>query len=259
MPFRKAVLALAAGSYVLLAAGCGGSSGDGGGGGGGSDAIHVSYSWSPLVWWIPVWGVGGYSLVVSATVAPVPTTPTYVFLLDSGNVVVPGSVTVTANGNGSYSAHLPLKNTLVAGSHAGTFTLQLCRDAACASPYTLTGASVPYTLNVTPQVTTTATAVIKVGGATQAITATVDGNGVKHYAVSVPTGSLLEMQTSIDIVSWTYSGAGTLPAQTGGSVTPTTYDTTLSLSVPTDTSEALTVRGLAADGQEFSFDLTVMH
>jgi hypothetical protein len=251
MRLRKAVLALAAGSCVLL--GCGGSSG----GDGGSDAIHVSFNRNPIVNWVPVRMAGGYSLSVSATLNPVPTTTPYVFVLDSGNVLAPGSVTVTANQNGSYSAALPLRSNLVAGSYEGNFTLKLCRDMGCSTPYTLTGATLPYTLNITPQATTTATALIKVGGVTQAIPPTLDGYGVKHYAISVPTGSTLDMQTSMDIASWTFSGSGTLPTQRYVSVTTSGYAGTFSLTVPTDTSEAMKLRGLAADGQEFSFDLTV--
>jgi hypothetical protein len=80
---------------------------------------------------------------------------------------------------------------------------------------------------------------------------------VRHYPISVKTGSAVEMLPSVDIGNWTFSGSGTLPTQRYGSVTTTGYTGTFSLTTPTDASESMKVRGLAADGQEFSFELTV--
>jgi hypothetical protein len=237
----------------LAAAACGGG-GDGSSGGGG-DAIQVTCSPSRITSYFASWETGR-RVGVRATLSPTPASA-FPQLVDSGNVLVPGSVTVLQSNDGSFSVSLPLRDDLSTGQHTGTFTLRMCTDYACTATYPLTGNVIPYTITKTPPATTTATADLKVNGASSGTGGTVDGNGVKHYAVSVPSGATLQTVTTVNIVSWSFvSGAGHPTVQYTG-VAPTQMSAVLTLSVPADTSETTTLRALAGDGQMFEVAVTV--
>jgi hypothetical protein len=152
---------------------------------------------------------------------------------------------------------LPLK-TLPAGMYTGTFTLQLCKDPGCAAVYPLTGGSLSYRITITPQVTTTATATIKINDVVQAVAAgPPDVNGAVHYVFSIPTGATLELDTSIAMVSWSYVTTFGAPTVTPFPLTSfSVFRATVALSVPS-LSTVSTIRALAADGQAIYFDLTV--
>ena len=177
-------------AFLLGVAGCGGGGEDGGGDG----SIQVTCSPARITTYLTSWETG-QGLVVRASLSPVPGT-SYPQILDSGSVLVAGSTYVTENSDGTFSANLPIRNDLAPGTYTGTFTLRLCKDYACTGTYPLTGNVVPYTIKKTPPATTTATADFKVDGVSAGTGGAVDGNGVKHYAVSVPTGSVLETATT---------------------------------------------------------------
>lgn len=133
---------------AVLLNGCGG----GGGGDASSDAFHVSFTPNPLVRTLYQHSPGT-TVTLYATLSPAPTSTVYVFLEDPQQVLVPGPLAITDQGGGSFSADLPIDGSLSVGQHNGNFNLHLCKDASCASEYTLDNSVIPYEFTVEPLVT----------------------------------------------------------------------------------------------------------
>lgn len=127
---------------------------------------------------------------------------------------------------------------LAAGTHTGTLTVTLYKDAAKTQAYTLSNGGVfPYTIKVAPQMRIT----VKIDGVTQAYQATnsnaavvrIDGNNVHWYgsgpesAFRLKPGQMVEMTSSIPVtwhhLSYPYENLWQAPQMT---------DTTLRLLTP---------------------------
>ncbi|TFV90283.1 hypothetical protein E4K72_21040, partial [Oxalobacteraceae bacterium OM1] len=90
---------------------------------------------------------------ITASVVPSSvSTPVYVYLVDPAGVLVLGKQTITKDSAGHYSAKLLFNQSLPAGTYTGKLQLQICQDAACATPYAVTGGTLPYTITVTPAI-----------------------------------------------------------------------------------------------------------
>jgi hypothetical protein len=197
-------------------------------------------------------GEGG-GPVVNARVNPVPNATVYVRVLDPGHLLVPGPVSVTDNGNGNFSAFLPVNTNQPIGAYSGALTVELCKDPACASAYSLSGNSLPYSIHLTGHPTATATAVVRVNGADSGTGGTIDPNGDRSYAVTMTSGQTLEIDSTVDIVRWSWSSPYVAPLPL---LNPHTFRATLTLP-PGFTSSALTISEMAADGQGINVHVTL--
>jgi len=179
---------------AVLLSGCGG----GGGGGTSSDAFHVSFTPNPLVRTLYQYSPGT-TVTLYATLSPAPTSPVYVFLEDPQQVLVPGPIAITDQGGGSFSADLPINGSLSVGQHNGNFNLHLCKDANCASEYTVDNSVIPYEFTVEPL----ATAEIRVDGANvTSVQPGVDQYGARTYRVSVHSGQQVEVIPDKTGLAW---------------------------------------------------------
>jgi hypothetical protein len=135
-------------------------------GGGGSDsttnpsanaspAISVSFNVTSLNTGVLV--TKSAAMPVSATLSSLPSGNVFVFIVADKPVIQTGATLVTQNADGSFSVTLETDPSLAVGTYSGTFTLELCKDALCASQYSLTGATLPYTIVVVPAVTLSVT------------------------------------------------------------------------------------------------------
>lgn len=141
---RGAALRAAAALSVALLAACGG-----GGGGGDGDASHsVQFSPSPLTArWLDS-HVAVEPVTVTATFGSLPAGNIYPVVLMDEPHFVSEAVAVRRLSGTTFAVDLTPKAGLSAGVHTGSLTLQLCKDAQCASTYPLTGGSLPYQLTV---------------------------------------------------------------------------------------------------------------
>jgi len=177
-------------------------SGCGGGGGGGtstsSDAFHVSFTPNPLVRTLYQHNPGT-TVTLNATLSPAPTSNVYVLLEDPQQVLVPGPIAITDLGGGSFSADLPIDSSLSVGQHSGNFNLHLCRDANCASEYTVDNPVIPYEFTVE----SLATAEIRVDGATvTSVQPGIDEFGARTYRVIVHSGQQVEVIPDKTGLAW---------------------------------------------------------
>jgi hypothetical protein len=129
-----------------------------GGGGGGSSpsSIEVSLNPTPVTasWldrWVPE------PLTITARLSAVPTGAVYAVVVMDQAVFVEESVSVSQIDASTFSMSITPVRGLAVGEYSGNLTLHLCKDAACASEYTLSGAVLPYTLTVRPTLAVTVT------------------------------------------------------------------------------------------------------
>lgn len=137
-------------ALLCLVLGCGGGGDDlGASDGSGGSSIAVAYTPSS----IDVHAKQGMLrfVEVGAAFSPLPTTVVYPVIVQSGQDFQSGAA-VMPDGDGSYSATLYAKDTLALGAHQGTLTLRLYKDAAKTQQYSLTGATLPYSITVDPPV-----------------------------------------------------------------------------------------------------------
>lgn len=67
----------------------------------------------------------------------------------NGTQLVPAdAVTVTPNGDGSYTLAMSTVPNAVAGNYAGEWTVKLCSDQACATPQAVPSIKVPYAITI---------------------------------------------------------------------------------------------------------------
>lgn len=192
----------------------------GGGGSGGSDdgtstaqsAVSVVLSPASITASFPGGGTAALdqpTANVTATVTNAPSGSVYAMVVDSGNVLQPGAHDVVANADGTYSANLTYERQIPVGTYTGTFTLKLCQDSACATPYRVVGGTLPYTVTVTPAAT---------------FTATVDGVAQPISSVHGREGDTLVVQAS-QPVDWSTAQGGAFASAV--STTTTTWTGTL--------------------------------
>lgn len=138
----------------IMACVLGGCGGGGGGDNGYNDEswTNVSVSLSPTSISTTFSESGGTpaGVTITASLFDPPTTSVYAYITADSNVFTAGPQTVTANGNGGYSATLSFNTSVAPGTYSGFLTLKLCKDSACASQYVVSGGTLPYTVTVTP-------------------------------------------------------------------------------------------------------------
>jgi hypothetical protein len=217
MSYRNLRGALLAFAIAALGA-CGGGGSSSSGAGSTDTTIAVTLSPDPLT---ATTEIGtGVPVTATATLSPLPVGNVFVVVVFDRPVIQTGALQVTSNPNGSYSATFQTDSTLAVGTYSGTLTLELCKDAQCASEYPLSGATLPYTFTVLDQVKLTATDAA--GGAVPTNSAgteyevhsgdqvTVTSNTPVRWVASAPDlgGTLTPMATT----TTTWIGAITGPA-----------------------------------------------
>lgn len=200
------------------------------------------------------------TVTANAHVVPVPGDVVSIRLVDTGTALVPGAATVRDHGKGAYSASLPVKDGLAIGEYRGTLSLELCKDADCASKHPITGGTLPYTITIVDHVTTTATATLTVGGIVQnGMGGEVDAQGARNYAVTVPSGQVLGIELAgAQFDEYRFTQTGTAPGYVPlTSTSPSRTEWRFSLSVPSDASESVTMHVRTTDAQAFNIHVTV--
>jgi hypothetical protein len=231
--------------------------------GGGSDApadpnaLQISYSSNPL-------RTSTFDDSLSSspcervTLSPVPTQSVTVRVTDSGATWQPGPLSVYTQPDGTFLACLHYQSTLVAGSHTGTLTVQICKDTACAQPYTLSQPVLPYEVMVYHVVTgqPPLDAVIKLDGVvTPDVSAGVSGD-VRTYAVTMRSGHTLEVDPSEAFVQVGYNRSGYTAPLSMVSMQPTAV--VVSATLPAGLSSGTnTLWGRSVDGQTIEVAVTV--
>jgi hypothetical protein len=94
--------------------------------------------------------VSGTSVYIDVSILPdnfVFAGTLYASAADATGVFTP-AVSVTANGDGSYTMTLMTSTTATAGNYTGNLKLNLCSDSACTVPQFIPSVSVPFDINV---------------------------------------------------------------------------------------------------------------
>lgn len=129
---------------LLGLASCGGGSG---GASSGPPPVVQSYAISPST--ITANYTAGAPAPVTVTIKPSPALSGAVYLgIGDAAGVLSSSVTVTVNGDGSYSLTLMPLSSLSSGSHKGQFTVTVCADQACNMPYSGSPVPIPFDFEV---------------------------------------------------------------------------------------------------------------
>lgn len=170
---------------------------------------------------------GPVPVLIKAKLDREPTGAVYPVIVDSQHILNTqfGAMTVTRGADGSYSGLLTPNVQATPGVYSGKLQLRLCKDAACAAEYQVTGGDLPYSIEFLADVTLTAkvngVGVSGLGGATSASS----GHTLQFVAVA---GSAVEVNSNIP-VTWTVVSAGTDRAlavsvqtdkQVSGTITP---------------------------------------
>lgn len=246
---RGAVVSLAIAGAV---AGCGG----GGSEGAGYD-LQITYARKPLTAGVFDDAIG-QTVCEAVTVSPVPAAPT-VRVLDSGGTFTSGPASLFEIGSGRFIACVPMAYPLVAGSHTGTLTVEVCKDLGCAQLYWLSDPSLPYQVTVWHVVAglPPLTAVIKLDGV---VTTDVNEgltNDIRTYSVTMVSGQTIEVDPSEPFVLVSFSGGATATltflggTQAGGVL--------LSATLPTGVASGTNVlKGRSSDGRTIQVSLTVV-
>jgi predicted component of type VI protein secretion system len=189
---RLVVLATTA----LVMAGCGG-------GGGSSDSIDVTFDQTSL----SVSAFEGQELnlnaseaastTVVATVRNLPSNDLFVRIVDSGEGFNTSLVEIVRTSNDQYTATLSPNAALQAGTYKGTLKLDFCADSTCSKQYSARGASLAYTVTITPQLSV----VVK---AQDAVVTTINSDLVGSFAIELPPGGTVELESNIP-VKWLYA------------------------------------------------------
>lgn len=252
MPSRPALVTASA--LVLGLAACGG---------GGSDApadpnaIQITYAPNPFI-------TTAFDDALSTspcervTLSPVPTQSVMVRVSDSGVAWRPGPLSIARQPDGTFLACLQYQPALVPGFHTGTLTVELCKDATCAQPYTLSQSQLPYQVTVYHVVTgqPPLDAVIKLDGVvTTDVSPGVSGDE-RTYAVRMRSGQTLEVDSTEPFVTVSYNPSGSTASLSFVSMQQATVvmKATLPGGLSSGTNE---LRGRTADGQTIRVGVTV--
>lgn len=206
--------------FTAFLIGCGG----GGGGGSGQPTTTLTLNPSPVSATFPGnnQALNFPSADIIASVSPAITTSVYATIIDNAGVLSPGAVAVTPNGNGTYTVRLIFNKSLATGTYTGVFTVRLCRDSGCASPYDLNGGSLPYSLTVTSGI--------------QIVGATVNGVTVSPVSLNVRDGDIVTLQSDIP-VGWSTLNSGVIISNQSSS--STVWSATLGYGISTPGSTAV--------------------
>jgi hypothetical protein len=167
----------------------------GGGGGGNDGPPPIAVSVSPGT--AQASGVAGTTpdglvMIMTATLGSLPTGTVYPVIASSSAAIQSGTTDAIQTGANTWTVRLYSVPELVAGTYTGTVSLRLCKDMQCASEYPVTGATVPFSINVIPMPHFTLT--------TNGTTTPVDlGSG---YLLNVANGASFTL-TSDTPVTWT--------------------------------------------------------
>lgn len=77
--------------------------------------------------------------------------PIYVQVVDNNQAFVGQPAAITDQGDGRFTATLRANSDLSPGTYTGSLTVNICKDANCASKYDVTGNTLPYTITIVPQ------------------------------------------------------------------------------------------------------------
>jgi len=129
----------------------------GGGGGGGSAAAGAAPA-GPAVTFTPAKVSASFPTGTAASLTATATinrpsdfdgaSAVYATIVDDTGVILPAAQ-ITQTGSTQYSARLTTVSNLTPGTHTGSFSLRLCRDAACTSQFPGSPTALPYELTVT--------------------------------------------------------------------------------------------------------------
>ena len=144
MSVIRRALALFGIAATALVASCGG-------GDDGPDTIEVAYDVASVSKNLLLGSPGSVDLGV--TLSSVPKQAAVVVVLIDRAGILSGSASVVQTGPNTFRATLSLLDTIPVGTHTGTLSFRLCRDVACASEHPLSGAALPYSIQVWPRVT----------------------------------------------------------------------------------------------------------
>jgi hypothetical protein len=142
----------AAGMAILFTA-CGGGGGGSGGEGGTSPPVQpvgpaLLFSPDKLTTTVEA-GLSATVSVNATVVRPADFTGNvYALVVDNSGVILPNP-RLLANSSTSYTATVQTSPSLAPGVYKGSFTVELCRDTACASQYPGSPMSLPYEFTVT--------------------------------------------------------------------------------------------------------------
>jgi len=157
---------------------------------------------------------------VMATLSSLPSGAVYPVIGEDKAIFVTGSTVIARNSSTSFTATLVPDVTLAPGVYTGTLTLLLCKDQACATQYPITGASLPYEVTVTPQLSTT----VKINGVVQPQVLV----STTRASYTIRSGQTIEMDSNIPI-TWNYtSGPGSVVV-TPISTTPTVFQASVTM------------------------------
>jgi hypothetical protein len=236
---------------AALAAGCAGEDS------GGDDAVRVTFAPDHVGGYFPQ-GMSSGLRRITVTLDPLPTDALYVRILDTGGILDVDALDIEANEDGSFYAYYGIATWKDPGGYEGALRLQLCQDPACADDVPLRGASLPYDITITPRVTTAGTATLRVDGVEQdGVGGTHDANGMRLYAVTMPSGASLEIETTFDVVQWSWTTGYQSATVATEPSERRLFRAAISLTDPNASQETTWVRALAADGQLVRVDVTV--
>lgn len=211
----------AAALSVLLAS-CGG----GGAGGGSSSDASVTYSPASLTataFHQQQVGVNAFVdpwAFVTASVAGDLSGTVVAVVQDTGAAFAGSPVNVIQVGGG-WQASLRPDVSLVPGTYTGNLRLHLCKDLACAQEYSVSGASLPYTVTILPRLQLT----VFVDGVLQGLQSS--GNG--SLPVTVQDTHLLRIQSNQPITLQYPGGLGLPGVTVDPSSTSTDWKATITL------------------------------
>lgn len=166
-------------------------------------------------------------VLIKAKLDREPTGTVYPVIVDSQQILDTrfGALTVARGSDGTYSGLLTPNMQATPGVYSGKLQLKLCKDAACAAEYQVTGGDLAYSIEFLADVKLTAkvngVGITGLGG----LTSVSSGQTLQFVAVA---GSAVEVDSNIP-VTWTVVSAGTnralaVSAQTdkqiSGTITP---------------------------------------
>lgn len=212
-------------------------------GGGGDSAPGLSLSLSPGSVSVNITGGQSYAFIETGTVSGSISGTVLVQILDSAGVLNP-DVQLEPLSDTRYRAHLSTVDTLSAGEHRGSFTVNLCGDNNCTVKYA--SAALPYDFNVSnpaPALSGVSARSASAGCKGFALTVAGEGfvagtqllwNGQPRATAAASPTSLTSQITDADLAA---AGAATLSVSTpppGGGTTATVTFTVNAETAATD-------------------------
>jgi hypothetical protein len=233
---------------VAAVAACGGGGGAGGGAGGTSGALAVTIETPAIVTSLLADGQSGAPLtgeVVAEVVGHYSGTASAVYALISptGSAFFVGQAFITLLPGNRFSVQLRVNTLLNPGTHTGSLAVRVCGDPSCASQYTVTPSSVPYTVTVLPPIT--------IGVAVDGVPQPMAGLG----PLSLNDGDVLSLTASEPVV-WTPALRGVDAIVTTDTATQWTATVTARDLRALTTSTVRALRSAApAGGPTFTFNV----